>query len=333
MMKLSTIQKVMNTVDSEWRCSLAEQILGSWEYDKGSIFFYRASANVVCVFKTNGEIRFLRFIPINEKDENALQAEIDILLSLRDTDLRTAQPVQSLHGTYIEVVRTALGSFYAVVFEGAKGSHLDFEKLDEDHYFMWGKTLGKLHRNSKMLPREKIETRKSWMEHLQQVQKSLPMTEVEALQECRRIEAWAFQLPITEENFGLIHYDFELDNLCWNEEDVTIIDFDDCTLHWYVADIAYALRSLFEENYDPTNLFFQEFMKGYESESKIDHSLLQQLPWFYRLHRLVMFARLLESVDVNEAQGHPDWLNGLTRKLDTKINVYRQAFVLLDKNE
>ncbi|MFD1450263.1 hypothetical protein [Oceanobacillus sojae] len=36
MMKLSTMKKVMNTVNSEWRSPLGEEILERWGYDKCS---------------------------------------------------------------------------------------------------------------------------------------------------------------------------------------------------------------------------------------------------------------------------------------------------------
>ena len=31
------------------------------------------------------------------------------------------------------------------------------------------------------------------------------------------------------------------------ENEINILDFDDCSYYWYVADIAFALRDLFEE--------------------------------------------------------------------------------------
>jgi hypothetical protein len=38
MMKLSTMVKVVATVDGEWRSPLAEQILENWGYDEGSVY-------------------------------------------------------------------------------------------------------------------------------------------------------------------------------------------------------------------------------------------------------------------------------------------------------
>jgi len=60
------------------------------------------------------------------------------------------------------------------------------------------------------------------------------------------ITTWAELLDRTRDNFGLIHFDFELDNLCWEDALIQMLDFDDCAYHWYAADITYALRDLFQ---------------------------------------------------------------------------------------
>lgn len=67
MMKLSTMLKVVVTVDEEWRSSFAENILTNWEYDEGNLYYMRASSNFVFIFQNNGEHFFLRFVEKEEK--------------------------------------------------------------------------------------------------------------------------------------------------------------------------------------------------------------------------------------------------------------------------
>lgn len=326
MMKLSTMEKIMGTVDENWRCSLAKQILKNWTYDEGSIYFYRASANAVCVFKSDTQLRFLRFTLASEKEFTSLESEMEVLLSLKDSDVKVALPIASIAGNYIEIVETDLGTVYAVVFEGLTGEHIDIEEMNEEQFYNWGITLGKLHSKFKSLPLDVTGKRSSFKAQLQFVRDNLPTQESTALRELELVSKWIEDLPKTNENYGLIHYDFELDNLCWDDNGASILDFDDCKLHWYVADIAYALRDLFEEGYDPNNLTFLEFIKGYESETNLDHSILEELPWFYRYHNLVTFASLLQSVDVAPGPEKPGWLNGLIEKLENKISKYREGF-------
>lgn len=50
MMKLSTMRTVDNTVDTHGSSPIAEQILTPWDYDQGSVQFFRSSANFVYRF-------------------------------------------------------------------------------------------------------------------------------------------------------------------------------------------------------------------------------------------------------------------------------------------
>lgn len=65
MMKLSTLLKVGNTVDMQWRSRIAERILSYWEHDSESAQFFRSSTNFVYVFRKAGERSFLRFAAVN----------------------------------------------------------------------------------------------------------------------------------------------------------------------------------------------------------------------------------------------------------------------------
>jgi hypothetical protein len=50
MMKLSMMKKVVETVNAEWKSPLAEKILEKWGYDKGTVYYFRSSANFLFVF-------------------------------------------------------------------------------------------------------------------------------------------------------------------------------------------------------------------------------------------------------------------------------------------
>ena len=49
-------------------------------------------------------------------------------------------------------------------------------------------------------------------------------------------------LPVDRDRYGLIHFDFELDNLYWRDQTIGMLDFDDCAHYWYAADIAFWLK-------------------------------------------------------------------------------------------
>lgn len=326
MMKLSTMKKVVDTVDQEWRSPLAEKILTHWGYDEGSVYYFRASANFIFVFRKDGQRNFLRFNTASERDLKSIEAEIEILRYLHTKPVRTAQPVKSINDRYIEVFETELETFYAVVFEGLQGEQHEIEDLKQEQFVIWGGALGGLHHVLKEMPGKYRQNRTTWKDKLTFLDKILPDYETVAATELKQIILWAEGLSISKETFGLIHYDFELDNLFWNHGKVGILDFDDSLNSWYVADIAFALRDLFQESIDLSHPCFQEFIKGYTKETELDTTILQDLPWFMRMHKLVTFAILLRTVDIEESEGDPDWLIGLRKKLIGYIEEYRASF-------
>lgn len=326
MMKLSTMKKVVNTVDQEWRSPLAEKILVRWGYDQGEAYYYRASANFIFLVKKDGKRYFLRFNDSSERDLDLIEEEVQLLLYLKNTSLKVAQPVKSLNDQYIETVETELGTFYAVVFEAMEGEHVETEDLTSDQFYLWGKVLGQLHSILKQVPKEISQARKSWKDHLSMVREQLPETEVAALKELNTIEEWADGLEITKDNYGVIHFDFEQDNLLWKNGEVGIIDFDDFAQYWFVADIAYALRDLLEEKVDFENQDFIQFLEGYMEITKLDQELLLDIEWFIRLHKLITFTKLHRSVDIQEDATHPESLNNLRGKLVDKLASYRESF-------
>jgi Ser/Thr protein kinase RdoA (MazF antagonist) len=134
------------------------------------------------------------------------------------------------------------------------------------------------------------------------------------------------QLPVRDDNFGLIHYDFELDNLIWNRETVGIVDFDDCARYWFAADIAFALRDAFGDNpnaVDLENPIAWQFLSGYRSARQIHDADLQFVPLFLALHNLVTISKLQDALKPSDAVVEPEWLIALRTKLQTKINFYR----------
>ncbi len=328
MMKLSTMKKVHETIDNEWRSPIAEEILERWGYDSGTVYFYRASANFIFIFKKNGKIYYLRFSDSNEKELKAIQSELTLIKSLsNNSDLDVVQPLISLSGNYIEVVDTEIGMFYAVVFEGLTGEELDIECISNEQAHKWGATLGSLHEEVKMLPDDEMAITCGWKHYLSKEKEYISQTDEAALEEFEFLLNWTNTLPVTKQNFGRIHYDFELDNLKWDNGRFSILDFDDSTHLWYVADIAYALRDLFDQGFDPNNRIFIEFVKGYRTTTGVDETLLTDMPNFLRLHQLLTYIRLIRSMDIVPSSNQPEWLNSLISKLQQKIKIYQDSFL------
>lgn len=322
-MKLSCMQLVGSTVGSNRSCPTAETILECWGFDEGSVQTVRFSTNFVFLFRQQGIKRFLRFSPAWERPVEHIQAETELLMKLVNNGFQVAQPVTSKSGNLVETVQTGLGAFHAVVFTALSGKHLQLENLSESQFREWGSALGRLHAACKGYGVGCLN-RPSWKEHLDFVRDHVADDEPCLLRELESITTWAESLPRSAENFGLIHFDFELDNLCWDGNAIQMLDFDDCAYHWYAADIALALRDLIhdEVDVDYEDLRFKAFLDGYRLAYPIQDTLLGSLPMFLRMRKLFGYADLANSIDlsIEETQG---WLKPLSERLSKSMETYR----------
>lgn len=326
MMKLSTMQAIVTTVDAQWESDLADELLRSWEHDSGRAKFWRASTNFVFFFKKAGRDYVLRFNHASERTAETIGAELDYVNALAARGLRVARPVPSLTGKLVESIETAQGLFHAVVFEALPGKSIDLEEMTPEQLVQWGQTLGQLHQAATHYTKP---GRPSWQDHLAMVTELVPTTETSAHQEVARLTRELSQLESHPHNFGLIHYDFEPDNLIWHAGQPGIIDFDDCAWYWYVADIALALSDLFGDRLsqvDFQNDAFQRFIAGYRTVRPIAQTELEQIPLFLRMQNLVSFARLYRAVTPVNWAGELPWMPGLREKLTAKMAFYCNEF-------
>lgn len=327
-MKLSTMKRIMDTVDENWKSPLGEQILKKWGYDEGTVFILRASANFVFEFKNNGSHYYLRFNESTERDLISLEAEIHLLRYLEKSSVKVVRPVKSLTGSFIEIVETDLGKYYAIVFEALEGKQFEIEELSRAGIFGWGKTLGRLHQELKNLTIDYLD-RPSWEFQLLNVKEVFIKSEYPVYKAYLNALKWAGALDKNKENYGLIHYDFELDNLIFGNDELSVLDFDDSCFHWYAADIVFALREL--GSFDLKNSITSLFIEGYKTETLLSIEILKEIKGFEQLHRLTSIAKITRSLDIEESPSDPEWLRNLRNKLSHKLDEYRQLLIDVDR--
>jgi Ser/Thr protein kinase RdoA (MazF antagonist) len=106
-----------------------------------------------------------------------------------------------------------------------------------------------------------------------------------------------------------------------------VIDFDDCAHDWHAADIAYALRDLFEDRasrVDPGNPLLGAFIRGYRSVRPLDDAEFNRLPLFMLMSNLIFYSSLRLIAEEPSAANEPEWVNGIRNKLHGKRRKYHQ---------
>jgi Ser/Thr protein kinase RdoA (MazF antagonist) len=295
--------KVDSTIGDDGSSPVAEQILERWACDRGSVRFFRSSANFIYHFRDQNNVRFLRFADASERSREAIEAEMAVLGAVARAGMTVATPVASKRGNSIETVATAWGTFHAVVFAALEGEQHELDELTESGFQAWGEALGRLHAaTSAVAP---APGRPKWTDHVAFIQSYLPADSPGLQAEYSEIIAAISALLVTQETYGLVHGDFELDNLVWAGAHVGILDFDDCSRLWYAADIAFA--------------------EGYRMVFPLSEEHLGYVPLFLRFAHLLNYARMVRSMDLSPGAEYPEWLERLKSKLLHRMKAYRAS--------
>jgi Ser/Thr protein kinase RdoA (MazF antagonist) len=113
------------------------------------------------------------------------------------------------------------------------------------------------------------------------------------------------KLGKNESNYGLIHADFLPDNVIVNEDDLTLIDFDDCGYGWHLYEMGTALLPQIKQP------FFDDvvaaYLEGYRSERAFSREDEETMPAFLMLCSLNYLGWLQKRGDNIE---HADRLAG-----------------------
>lgn len=303
---------------------LATMILGNWKYDEDSLElfkYYRISSNAIYPFRYEGKTKILRFAPASEKSRESILAELEFVNYLRENKYPALKSVLSNNLEELVTADTPWGEYYATTFERVSGVPMEETDFSDSIMFEYGRTLGKLHKlSSNFIPKYKRWSCEDVLLWIYNTLAELPNQEM-ALKEVNILSNYFSKLPKSTENYGLIHYDFELDNVFYNEttHSCNVIDFDDSMYHWYAADIEQCLDSIKEE-VEPANYEHVKecLLNGYRSEYPITNEMLSLQPIFRRFANLYAYTRVLRSSE-EKWDNEPQWLVDLRIKLNNAM--------------
>lgn len=297
----------------------ALSLLQFWEHDEGTLELWRASSNFVYAFERNQVQYFLRLSFDQDNSIEQIKAELEFMQYLHLNGFPTVTPIQSINKKLIETLETPKGTYMAVVFSAANGINLDEDAITEKQMEEWGKSLASLHCLSKTF--EPVnDRRKSWLDTVQFMESVFNKQPEEklALYELRELTNWLQSLSTDKDVFGLIHYDFQLDNLFFEDgkdPHFNVIDFDDAIYHWYALDLVTALDDFIDNENPQSTLLIASFLKGYRSKMVLENEIVDQFQQFQRYANLYKYARVLNSLDYGEINDTPPWFDELKVKL------------------
>jgi Ser/Thr protein kinase RdoA (MazF antagonist) len=327
MMQLSEIYKVSRTVDDQGGSSFADRLGEPWALAPGMLRFRRSSASHVFVTPGDapGDARYLRAVPAHWRSRERLDAVARLAGRWHQGGGPVVPLLPSAAGGVIETVPTRWGDYHVMLVSGAPGEQLDATALTSPQASAWGAALAALHscvREQPGLP--SAFTRLSEASALFAADPPL----------AGAIAGLAARLtaqPADVASYGVVHGDFELDNLAWAGQVPTAFDFDDAQHSWFVDDIAQATRDLRPDGASAApQAMLGHFIAGYRTVRPVSDDQLSELPLFAAARAADNLISLHDVPDAAGISDGPDWLP----RLQSGVTGYlkRQRRIVLEFN-
>lgn len=240
----------------------------------------------------NGQPKILRISSEIHKPYDQICAEIDFINYLSDSGAPVAKVLHSSSGKFVETIESDQASFWAVAFEKIEGRHIKRDELDRNFINLWGKEIGKLHRLTKAYQPGNF-LRQQWFEQDYYAKPEIYLSgDDELIAAHKGIVEKIKSLPISADNYALIHTDIHTQNMLWDDKRIVVIDFDDCAYAHFSFDLAMVFWYGVHFDKDKSVPFWNDLMDGYSSENIIPKRELSNVPLFHLLRFSTIYLAL-----------------------------------------
>jgi Ser/Thr protein kinase RdoA (MazF antagonist) len=324
MMPLTEIDRLRQTVADSWDSPVADEVAGRWGYPAGAAKWWRSSASHVFVLRGDGGLLFLRLVPGVYRARADVAAAAGLMAALSRGGSAVVRPVACGSGALTVTVPTRIGVMHAMLVEAAPGDQIDVAGLSESRARCWGRALACLHRDAAGLGAGLGEA----FGELPGIPR-LFAGDTALAEATLTLAEWMGGLPRDPGRWGVVHGDFELDNLGWAGDRPVAYDFDEAAVSWFAADIASAVRDLTGPAGHPATEHrarFGAFIAGYRSLRPLDDQDLGRLPLFAGLHAAASLVRITRALG-DPGRDEPGWLAQLRDKLSETARAHRQLVI------
>ena len=281
------------------RSETPREALARWNGEVGSLEAIEESSNFVYRFVRGGQRFYLRIASEKHRKREQLMAEVEFVRYLGRHGCAVAMPLESVNGELIERLAAGGAQYHAAVFEEAAGQTVKWGTHEQNRRVMGmlGRSLARIHAESKDY-RGTVQ-RFHWDDgFLRYIGPQLPASQGDVKKEIDTVLEWAGKQAMTEENFGLIHGDPVPANFRISGERLTLFDFDDCCRHWYLFDLAIALRATERLDDSTRNAYLQAMLEGYRAHGAVEGDAVGMISWLFRLSSLLRYVHAIRSWDL-----------------------------------
>ena len=234
---------------------------------------------------TDGEQKYVfRVYSYNWRTELDITEEIGLLQLLNENHIPVSYALPDPQGNFIQHIPAPEGMRMGVLFSYAKGEKV--LNYSAALHYQLGEIMARMHAVTRDLPFNRAQYTPAVMlvDPLEKIKQFLPADTEEMqwmLQTQQQLLQQFNQAPTHLLRNGVVHMDIWFDNLnIYNNEKITLFDFDFCGTGWLLFDIAYYQLQLVstEKDAEQHAVKLNSFLKGYESITPIPEAEKQLIP-------------------------------------------------------
>lgn len=310
---------------------------GWQDTDESKLIVLSENATYMVKNKNTGEKDgVLRISRPGYHTKSELNSEMKWLRQINEyTPLVVANPIKGVDGKNIQVVKGSDGEdYFCVVCEYLPGEAPDENneaKMVKQFSYL-GETTAYLHRQTEIWNGTAKLDRMEWNydtiigEHAAwgRWQDFPEMTEeAEKLldQVARIIKKRLERYGKTENNYGLIHADLRLANLLLEDDQIKVIDFDDCGFGWHLHDLASALSFIEDKPIVPK--LVNAWLDGYRKVLPFTDTDFEEIDTFIMMRRMQLTAWLASHKESGPvAELSEGWMDGTVELAERYVRLF-----------
>lgn len=132
--------------------------------------------------------------------------------------------------------------------------------------------------------------------HYYDIEGMLSASDLEAIDACaflmrKRIESYGK----SRDRYGMIHSDLRMANLLQNGDEITVLDFDDSGMGWYMYDIASIVG--FMEHRPDLQAIIDVIVEGYRAKTELSDEDAAEIPTFIMMRRIGLLQAIIYHID------------------------------------
>lgn len=301
------------TIAEAYLLPCISELYGLEGYEIRLVQAHIGGRNVVYTCEKEGaEAKILRIAFLHDRSREDFLGEVEYIRYVFEHGGSVSDVVCSRKGNLLEEITHQNHTFFVCLFQKARGKMLVENKYRyregvpmTEYYDNCGKVLGKLHQLSKeYIP---VHRRYSFFDkyHAAYIDTLIPGSFSLLKEKLVHLLNTLEGLDRNRESFGLIHFDYNDGNysIDFATGQITVYDFDNACYCWYMFDLAGLWTHgvgwiQFEPDARKRKKFMDEYFEtvlaGYRSETRIENSMVEMLPFFIKV---TLMERIVDTFE------------------------------------